>query len=211
MVRSLLRLPIFRALAPRVARPILPVVRLRPLVVSRPRLVHSTPSRLSPREGPPSPGPGLPSLPPDATLSQRLKHLIKSYGWYALGVYLLLSVVDFGVAFAGVSLLGADYVSHVAAGIKQSIASVLQSHPLEPGRDEIDSTRPGQPGQEGLYAMLVLAYTIHKTLFFPVRIGLTAAFTPNLVGWLSRRGWAGGAGARRAAAEVRGRLRGRSN
>ncbi|KAG6878523.1 hypothetical protein C0993_004421 [Termitomyces sp. T159_Od127] len=214
MVRSLLpRLSIFRAFAPRVAPPILPVVRIRPFAVPRPRLLHSSPSRLSPREGPPSPGPGLPSLPPDATLSQRLKHLIKAYGWYALGVYMLLSVVDFGVAFTGVSLLGADYVAQVAAGIKQSIASMLHSHPLEPGRDEIDSAgaRSGQPGQEGLYAMIVLAYTIHKTLFFPIRIGLTAAFTPKLVGWLSRRGWAGGAGARRAAAEVRGKLRGRNH
>lgn len=213
MLRSLFpRLPIFRALAPRVAPPILPIVRLRPFV-SRPRLFHCSPSRLSPQEGPHSPGPGLPSLPPDATLSQRLKHLIKSYGWYALGVYMLLSVVDFGVAFAGISLLGADYVAQVTASIKQSIATVLHSHPPEPGRDEIDSTggRPGQSGQEGLYAMLVLAYTIHKTLFVPIRIGLTAAFTPKLVGWLSRRGWAGGAGARRAAAEMRGRLRGRNN
>ncbi|KAG5334902.1 hypothetical protein C0989_002665, partial [Termitomyces sp. Mn162] len=193
------------ALAPRVAPPILPVVRLRPLVVSRPRLFHRSPSRQSAREDP-----GLPS---GATLSQRLKHLIKSYGWYALGVYALLSVIDFGVAFAGVNLLGADYVAQVAVGIRQSIADVLHSHPPEPGRDEIDNTgaRSGQPGQEGLYAMLVLAYTIHKTLFFPVRLGLTAAFTPKLVGWLSRRGWAGGAGAKRAAAELRGRLRGRNN
>ncbi|KAG6862279.1 hypothetical protein C0995_015976 [Termitomyces sp. Mi166 len=210
MVCSLLpRLPILRALAPRVAPPILPIVRLRPLVASRPRFFHRSPSRLSSREDPPS----LPSLPPDATLSQRLKHLIKSYGWYALGVYMLLSALDFGVAFAGVNLFGAEYVAQVAVSIKQSIASVIHSHPPEPGRDEVDSTgaRPGQSGQEGLYAMLVLAWTIHKTLFFPVRAGLTAALTPKLVGWLSRRGWAGGAGARRAAAEMRSRLRGRDN
>jgi hypothetical protein len=55
--------------------------------------------------------------------------------------------------------------------------------------------------------MLVLAYTIHKTLFFPVRVGLTAGLTPKLVGWLSRRGWAGGAGTRRAAMEMRDKLR----
>ena len=38
--------------------------------------------------------------------------------------------------------------------------------------------------------MLVLTSTIHKTLFLPVRIGLTAAFMPCLVAWLSRKGWA---------------------
>lgn len=62
-------------------------------------------------------------------------------------------------------------------------------------------------GQEGLYAMLVLAYTVHKTLFLPVRVGLTAALTPKLVGWLGRRGWAGGAGTKRAAQEFRDRIR----
>lgn len=121
----------------------------------------------------------------------------------------MLSVLDFGVAFAGVNLLGADYVAQVAATVKASVASVLHSKPPEPGRDEIDSARQDvrQGGSEGLYAMLVLAYTIHKTLFVPVRVGLTAAFTPRLVGWLSARGWAGGAGTRRAATEMRTKLR----
>jgi hypothetical protein len=36
-----------------------------------------------------------------------------------------------------------------------------------------------------------LAYTIHKTLFLPVRVGLTAAWTPKLVKWLTLRGWIG--------------------
>ena len=56
------------------------------------------PSSSSP---PPSPSaPGSPSLPPNASLSQRLKYLIKTYGWYALGVYIVLSTLDFAVAFA---------------------------------------------------------------------------------------------------------------
>ena len=56
-------------------------------------------------------------------------------------------------------------------------------------------------------AMLLLAYTVHKTLFLPFRVGLTAAFTPKLVGWLTRRGWAGGEGAKRAAREMRDKVR----
>ncbi|KAG6915395.1 hypothetical protein DXG01_011714 [Tephrocybe rancida] len=215
MVRNLLpRLPILRAFAPRIAPPILPIVRLRPLVVpSRHRFFNFSPARLSPRDPitpPPSDDPTPPpSLPPDATLSQRLKHLIKSYGWYALGIYLVLGALDFGVAFAGVNLLGAEYVSQVATNVKQTITSVLHSHPPEPGLDEMDNSgaRPGQAGQEGLYAMIVLAYTIHKTLFLPVRVGVTAAFTPKLVGWLRSRGWAGGAGAMRAATHMRERIR----
>ena len=62
-------------------------------------------------------------------------------------------------------------------------------------------------GSEGIWAMVVLAYTIHKTLFLPVRVGLTAAVTPRLVGWLRSRGWAGSAGTKRAAQEMRERIR----
>ncbi|KAG6864872.1 hypothetical protein C0991_006639 [Blastosporella zonata] len=218
MVRSLLpRLPILRAFAPKA--PILPIVRLRPLVApsTRPRLLHHSPTRLTPRDPViPQPDPPPPTLPPGASISQRLKHLVKSYGWYAVGVYLLFGAVDFCVAFAGINLLGAEYVSQVASNVKQTIASVLHPHPPEPGLDEMESSgaHPGPGGQEGLYAMLVLAYTIHKTLFAPVRLGLTVAFTPRLVNWLRGRGWAGGAGAMRAATEMRERIRerrGRNN
>ncbi|KAF9458450.1 hypothetical protein BDZ94DRAFT_1201123 [Collybia nuda] len=219
MFRSFLpRFQLLRAITPRVSTPLLPITRNYPLASTIPsprhttsRFFHHFPSRLTnfpitPRS--PSPDPRS-SLPPNASLSQRLKHLIKSYSWYALGVYLVLSALDFGVAFAGVNLLGAEYVTHIATNMKETIASILHSHPPEPGMDEIDSisTHSAQAGQEGLYAMLVLAYTIHKTVFFPLRVGLTAAFTPRLVGWLSRRGWAGSAGTRRAATEMRERLR----
>jgi len=113
------------------------------------------------------------------------------------------------VAFVGVNLLGAEYVSQVAASAKSMIVQFFPSRPADPGRDEIESmSNPhAEGGQEGLYAMLVLAYTIHKTLFLPVRVGLTAAVTPRLVAFLSRRGWTGTDGTRRAAHEMRERLR----
>lgn len=124
-------------------------------------------------------------------------------------MYIVLSALDFGVAFIGVNLIGAEHVGRVASSVKETVMGVLHSKPPEPGRDEMEGTVPaGVPGgQEGLYAMLIMAYTIHKTLFVPVRVGLTAALTPKLVGWLGRRGWAGGAGAKRAAAEMRERMR----
>ncbi|KAF9264242.1 hypothetical protein L218DRAFT_258193 [Marasmius fiardii PR-910] len=204
----MVRFPLLRSLLPRVTAPLLPVTRLRPS--SRPirhtssgsRLFSHFPARLSSSSSPP------PNDPSKQPLSQRLKHLIKSYGWYALGVYLVLSALDFGVAFASINLLGAQHVSEIASSVKQAVANVIHSKPPEPGRDELESTRnTGQAGNEGFYAMLVLAYTIHKTLFLPVRIGLTAAFTPRLVKWLQVRGWTGGEGTRRAAEEMRERLR----
>ena len=210
MVRNIIfRLPLVRAIFPRVSRPLLPLAgRIPPVSQTslrpRHRLTHSSPQR---SQSPPDPE--AYKLPPGATLSQRLKHLIKSYGWYALGVYIILSTLDFTVAFAAVNILGAEHVSRVAASIKETVFGLINSKPPEPGREDMDDagSHTSEGGHEGLYAMLVLAYTIHKTLFLPVRVGLTAAFTPRLVGWLRQKGWAGGAGTKRAVQEMRDKMR----
>ena len=155
---------------------------------------------------------------PDS-LSQRLKTLMKTYGWYAVGMYAAVSVIDFAAALAGIHLLGADYVSSVAASAKAWLLGLVysSSRPPEPGRDEMEEMTRGAVsrgsgggggGQEGLYAMLVLAYIVHK-MFLPVRIGLTAVLTPRFVNWLRVRGWTGGGGTRRALQEMKERLRDR--
>lgn len=46
------------------------------------------------------------------TLSQRLKKLSREYGWSAVGVYLLLSVLDFPFCFLAVRLVGVDKIGH---------------------------------------------------------------------------------------------------
>lgn len=218
---ALLRIPILRSFVPRVSivsRPILPLTTrlasassgssLSPLSqrswAPRIRLFKSSSSSLHSSSDSSSShstaGPG-----PDASLSQRLKHLIKSYGWYALGVYLILSALDFSVAFAAINILGAEQVSKVTYAIKDYFMTFINTTPPEPGTQGIGQSPPS--GREGLYAVIVLAYTVHKTLFLPVRVGLTAAVTPRLVSWLTKRGWVGGAGAKRAAQEMRERVR----
>jgi hypothetical protein len=206
------RLNLLRVVAPRGAQPLLPTAtRSRTALTHQPRnsnsrFFHHFPARLTNTSHAPHPP------PQKAGLSQRLKHLIKAYGWYALGVYIILSTLDFGIAFVGINLLGAEYVSRIAAQAKGFVSDMLHSKPVEPGRDQIEqATSPNQVGSEGLWAMIVLAYTVHKTLFLPVRVGLTAALTPRLVGWLRQRGWAGSTGARQAASEVRNMLRERKN
>lgn len=222
MIRKFLpRLRLFKTFNPIRSTPILPLtsqVGLRSTSITRTlhpstsRLFTHFPARLTSSSSPPqSPLDDRPTLPPDATLSQRLKHLIKSYGWYALGVYIILSAVDFGVAFAGVNLLGAEQVSRIASYVKGYVSGLVFTRPVEPGKEEVESTSRNGGNQEGLYAMIVLAYTIHKTLFLPIRVGLTAAMTPKLVGWLGRRGWAGGEGTKRAAREMRERIRSPKN
>ena len=212
--RMLPRFTFFRSLVPRVSRPLLPLtarnsapasrILTRPLRISPSRPIHTTSTRSSSSHSPDA------KEPP--TLSQRLRELIKSYGWYAVGVYAAVSAADFAVAFIGVNLLGADYVSSVAASAKTWLHNLVYSRPPEPGREEMEemSKIVASGGQESLYAMLLLAFTVHKTLFLPVRIGVTAAFTPRLVRWLRAKGWAGGEGTRRAMQDMRERLRDRN-
>lgn len=219
MVRNLFfRVPLFRSLAPRLARPILPLTRFAATPVSltgappsSSRLFHHIPARLtdSPPRSPPPDESGSVGLPPNASLSQKLKHLIKAYGWYALGMYIILSVLDFSVAFAGINIIGAEHVSRVTSAVKEYVSGFIHSRPPEPGREEMESmsSHARSGGQEGFWAMLLLAYTVHKTLFLPVRVGLTATLTPKVVHWLRARGWAGGEGTKRAAREMRDRMR----
>lgn len=141
--------------------------------------------------------------PTNLSLSQRLKHLIKSYGWYALIVYVFLSALDFALAFAAIHLIGAQHVAHVTHALKGTVHDLIYSSPPEPGRDELDAASISDTSNGGLYAMLVLAYTVHKTLFLPVRVGLTAWLTPRVVAFLTRRGWTGGDVARRAVSVLR--------
>ncbi|KAJ7497157.1 hypothetical protein FB451DRAFT_219513 [Mycena latifolia] len=200
-LRSPAILPLFRPLRPS-QLPLTSAPR-----ASTSRLFNHFPARLT---ASPPPEAESYSLPPDATRYQRLKHLFKSYGWYALGVYIVLSVLDFGVAFGLINIIGAEYVERLSSSAKEFALGILRSKPPEPGLDELDPA-PANAGHEGLYAMLLLAYTVHKTLFLPVRVGLTAGLTPSLVGWLRRRGWAGGAGTVRAATHMRERLRSGKN
>lgn len=194
---------------PRHLPPILPSTRTRLIRTARPvRFFHRFPVRFSNISSPPRQLDPKDALHPNASLSERLRHLIKSYGWYALGVYILFSTIDFGIAFVGIKLLGAEYVSSVVASVKTWIAGMVTSRPAEPGKDEVESMSGAvHSGKEDLYAMLALAYAVHKTMFLPIRVGLTAAFTPRIVSWLAKRGWAGSTGARRAAEQMRDRLR----
>ena len=115
MSRSLVgRLPRFLSLgrlAPRVSPPLLPLAagagRLSPRELTRTprissmRLFHGTPtSRLSPTRISFENSASHEPLPPNATLGQRLKHLVRAYGWYALGVYIVVSTIDFSVSLS---------------------------------------------------------------------------------------------------------------
>ncbi|GAC97500.1 potential N-terminal peptidyl-methionine acetyltransferase [Pseudozyma hubeiensis SY62] len=123
------------------------------------------------------------SPPPKATLRERLKFLTRRYGWWALGVYLLASSVDFSLTFLAIHLLGADHIRSLEASLRKSIGLEQRSE------DPDESSKSGNKSST-IWTEAVLAYTIHKTLLLPVRVAFTAAVTPSFVKWLVKMGWA---------------------
>lgn len=78
------------------------------------------------------------------SLSQKLRKLSREYGWSALGVYLLLSALDFPFCFAAVRLLGADRIGHYEDVILQTVADGV--HAVWPSNqdEESDSEEVGE-------------------------------------------------------------------
>lgn len=136
-----------------------------------------------------------------ASLSQKLRKLSREYGWSALGVYLLLSAVDFPFCFAAVRFLGADRIGHYEHVILQTVADGI--HAVWPGKqakeseseeavdeDKVKAEKAEEQteqaaakkktDQASLWTQLALAYAIHKSLIF-IRVPLTAAITPKVV------------------------------
>ncbi len=118
-------------------------------------------------------------------------------------MYIFFSTLDFTLTFAAVNYMGAEYVEALVKTIKGSLPAIF---PKPDETSEPEGPTIPKSGSESLWAMAVLSYTIHK-LLLPVRVGLTATFTPRFVNWLAKRGWVGRDGAKRAASEVRDRMR----
>ncbi|KAF9883603.1 hypothetical protein FE257_003156 [Aspergillus nanangensis] len=138
-----------------------------------------------------------------ASLSQRLKMLSKEYGWSALGVYLLLSAMDFPICFAAVHFVGADRMGHyeqvVVDTFKAAVGTVMPSVQEaqateeavagDAADDQSVTKAEKKTGEEAsLWTQIVIAYAIHKSLIF-IRVPLTAAITPKVVKALRHWGW----------------------
>ena len=128
---------------------------------------------------------------------------MRKYGWATVVVYLLFSIVDFGIAFFAINLIGAEHVRRgqdyvldtlvygtkrnnelvkqgtaEADGVLSFLKDWLDRHKAKEKEHEKESKKGGS---SGMAATAVLAYTIHKTLFLPLRLGATAAATPAIV------------------------------
>ncbi|KAG2181374.1 hypothetical protein INT43_008957 [Umbelopsis isabellina] len=113
---------------------------------------------------------------------QKLKSFMKKYGAVGVGVYLSLSAVDLSLTMLAISFTGAERVKQVEDWVMTKIKnSVGLEHKVSPNKrtDEKPS----------LWAIFVIAYGIHKTVFLPFRLGLTAAITPFLAKKLRQMGF----------------------
>lgn len=132
---------------------------------------------------------------------------------------MLASAFDFTAVFLAIHFLGAEHIRELEDAARKAVGLgkrdlVEGEEPALPssadGENNADaaaqaakvlkeSTQAAPPaaskssksgGQSALWAEAVLAYTIHKTLLLPFRVGITAAVTPSFVKWLIRMGWA---------------------
>ncbi|RMZ66051.1 peptide alpha-N-acetyltransferase [Pyrenophora seminiperda CCB06] len=163
-----------------------------------------------------NPTPHLGSPEPAPSISQRLKHLSREYGWTAVGVYFALSLVDFPLCFLAVRLLGTDRIGHYEEVVKNAFWSVVRlafpdagKTPAEPGADEDVAEATAREGyveagravghnggsDASIWTQLGLAYLVHKSLIF-FRVPLTAAVLPKVVKTL--RSWGYNIGKKKA-------------
>lgn len=149
------------------------------------------------------------------SMSAKLKLLFKKYGKTAIGVYLLFSGIDLSIAYVLVHLAGADQIEkgqdwvtqkyHQITNTKDGAAEPsLAEHAQVIAQEGYDHTKevaqtimqnvtgeaaPARSNKHLFWAEFALAYGIHKTLFLPIRVGLTASLTPRISKWLTRKGW----------------------
>lgn len=145
---------------------------------------------------------------------QRFKDLTKTYGSYAVLMYLALSAIDYSLSFAFVHAIGVErlepYVDRMMHAYRvlrhgSEEADRIQAernaeHAKAQAEAEAEAAEERRTGKKKevawynnkqLWAEAALAYPIHKVLLLPVRAGLTVAWTPKVVNWLRARGWIG--------------------
>jgi len=147
------------------------------------------------------------SEPEPTSAYARFKVLAKKYGWYAFGMYWILSTIDFTLSYAVVHSVGAERIEPLLASSLRQFrlwrhgeeeTKQLEQEDIK-RRAEVKKETEGKGGKgywgsRMMWAEIAIAYTIHKTLLLPFRAGLTAAWTPKVVKWLRARGWAGKVG-----------------
>ncbi|TVY46838.1 putative N-terminal acetyltransferase 2 [Lachnellula cervina] len=185
------------------------------------RFLHNSRGRRNGKPTSPDPTPNLGSPKGSAaeadptSLGARMRKLSREYGWSGLGVYLMLSALDFPFCYLLVRTLGTDrigewehiIVSNVKKMIPESVkqtwhdwrVSMKNAEHEHFGNEEIsDAVEMAGWGVEeaeqknkmdaSLATQLALAYAIHKSFIF-IRVPIAVAVTPKVVKVLRGWGW----------------------
>jgi N-terminal acetyltransferase 2 len=159
------------------------VPRFRPPRQLRPRRPYSNESK--PAQATETSSPTESAEDPRLPVTQRLKILFKKYRWPALGIYLGLSFVDFGVAFLAVRAFGTERIGRYERIIIKKVEDTFGYKTKGTAPEYME----GGPEVASIWTEIALAYTIHKTLFALIRVPVTVAITPPLVKWYQRKGY----------------------
>ncbi|KAI9300743.1 hypothetical protein BJ944DRAFT_170325 [Cunninghamella echinulata] len=110
---------------------------------------------------------------------------MKKYGYVSVGIYMTISLMDFSLASALVYFKGADKVKKIEESILKEIKSItgIQLPSSSPSSTTSSDDHPSWS------SVFLLAFGIHKTLFLPIRISLTAMITPTIAKKLVKYGW----------------------
>ena len=84
---------------------------------------HGSSSQPQPRPTAPTPNPSSADAP--LSLSQRMRRLSREYGYSALGIYLLLSALDFPFCFVAVRTLGTDRIGRWEHTVMETIRRAI--------------------------------------------------------------------------------------
>ncbi|WFD25647.1 DUF1279 super [Malassezia nana] len=138
-------------------------------------------------------------------LYQRLKLMLKHYGWWAVGIYMIMSGIDCTLTFLAIHFFAGEQVDELEALLSKWLGPVFkkfknEEKPKESGGALINYVKKWFVVEEKsseievlmarLSTEFVLAFAIHKTIMLPVRAGITLMITPPIVRWLIKRGWA---------------------
>ncbi|KAL8807147.1 MAG: hypothetical protein Q9200_004780 [Gallowayella weberi] len=103
-----------------------PFLRLLARNINRRPVRHVLSKRFNSTKPPFNPTPQLGSPEPSLSFSQRLRKLSREYGWSAMGVYLLLSALDFPFCFLAVRWVGAERIGHYESVVIEAVKKVFK-------------------------------------------------------------------------------------
>ncbi|KAF9124310.1 hypothetical protein BGW39_008304 [Mortierella sp. 14UC] len=138
------------------------------------------------------------ATPQKAGFMDKIKQLIKQYGYTGVAVYLGISTLDLAATFIIVKAAGMEKIEKAQDYVLEHYGPYVgykpkpHSHPhnAEEDLDKMDDEQVGAIYNKasGLWSVFVIAYGIHK-LLVPLRVVATSMITPPLVKWLVKRGW----------------------